>query len=59
VKDKHLIAGLDQVRGDLVPSERAGAGDDEGLRCGVGGLEELAEVLEDFAEAVDEGLADM
>jgi hypothetical protein len=29
------------------------------LRGGIGGLEELAQVLEDFAEAVYEGLANM
>jgi hypothetical protein len=29
------------------------------LRCRIGGLEELAEVLEDFAEAVDERLANV
>jgi hypothetical protein len=59
VQDEDLIAGLDQVGGDLIPSEGAGAGDDNGLRGRVGGLEELAQVLEDLAEAVYKGLADM
>jgi hypothetical protein len=31
VQDKHFVAGLDQVCGDLVPTEGAGAGDDNGL----------------------------
>ena len=59
VKYEDLITRLSQVGGDLVPSECAGAGDDEGLRSRVGGLEELAEVLENFAEAVDEWLANV
>ena len=59
MKYEDLIARLGQVGGDLVPSESAGAGDDERLRRRVGGLEELAEVLEDFAEAVDERLSNM
>lgn len=59
VKDEDLIASLSQIGGDLIPSECAGAGDDKGLRGRVGGLEELAQVLEHFAEAIDERLADM
>jgi hypothetical protein len=59
VQDEHLLARLDQVGRDLVPAKRAGARDDKGLRGGVGGLEELAQILEDSAEAFDEGPADM
>jgi hypothetical protein len=42
VQDEDLITRLGQVRGDLVPAECAGAGDDKGLSGGVGCLEELA-----------------
>jgi hypothetical protein len=59
VENKHLITRLNQVGRDLIPAERAGAGDDNGLRCRVGSLEELAQVLEDFAEAVYKGCADV
>jgi hypothetical protein len=59
VEDENLISRLSQVGSDLVPSECTRARDDEGLRGRVGGLEEFAEVLEDFAEAVDKRLANV
>ena len=42
VQNENLVTGLGQIRGDLIPTECAGAREDEGLRGGVGGLEELA-----------------
>lgn len=59
MEDEYLVAGLNQVGGDLVPSQCTGAGDDKGLRGRIGGLEELAQVLEDLAEAIYKGLTDM
>jgi hypothetical protein len=59
VQNEHLIAGLYQVCRNLVPSECARAGNDNGLRGGIGGEEELAQVSKHFAEGVYEGLADM
>lgn len=59
MQNKRFIARLDKVGGDLVPSQRSRAGYDKGLRGGIGGLEELSQVDEDFAEGIDEGLADM
>jgi hypothetical protein len=59
VQDEGLVARLAQVSSDLVPAKGARAGDNEGLRGGVGGLEELAQAGEDLAEDVDEGLADV
>jgi len=59
VEDEHLIAGLYQVGRYLVPSECARARDDERLRGRVAGQEQLAQVSEDFAEGVYEGLADV
>ena len=59
VQDKDVVAGLDQVGSDLVPSEGAGAGDDKGLGGGIGSLKQAAQVLEDLAEGGDEGRTDM
>lgn len=59
VKNEDLVPGLSEVGSDLVPSECARARDDKGLRGWIGGLEELAQVLEDFAEAVDKWLANV
>lgn len=59
VQNKDVIARLGEIRGNLVPAEGARAREDEGLRGRVGGLEELAQVGEDVAKCVDEGLADV
>lgn len=59
VENKNLIARLSQVGGDLVPSKCTRSRDNERLRGRVRGLEEPAQVLEDFAEAVDEWLANV
>ena len=58
-EDQHVLAGLDQVGGHNVPAQGAGARDDEGLRRGVGGLEELAQHRDGVAEGGDEAGSDM
>ena len=59
VQDKGFVAGLDEIGSDLVPTEGAGARNDKGLRGGVCGLEQFAQIGEDLAEDVDERLADV
>jgi hypothetical protein len=59
VQNEDLIAGLYQVCCNLIPSECTRARNNDGLRGGVGGEEQLAQVSEDFAEGVYEGLANM
>lgn len=59
VEDKSFLAWLDQVGSHLIPTESARAGDDERLRCWVGGLEEFTEHGQCLAKDVDEGHAHM
>ena len=59
VQDESIVTAFDEIGGDEVPSERAGAGEDEGLGGRVCGLEELAEEFEGFTKRVHEGRADM
>ena len=59
VQHQHVVAWLGQVGGDLVPAQGTATVDDEGLRGGVGGLEELAEHGQALAKDLDEGHADM
>ena len=59
VQDEGIVTALDQIRGDEVPSQRAGASQDKGLSGGVCGLEELAEEFEGFAKGVHKGGTDM
>ena len=59
VQDEDFVSGLREVGGDLVPAQCSRARNDEGLGGGVGGLEELAQHGQGFAEAVHEGLADV
>jgi hypothetical protein len=59
VQDKRLIPRLAKVGRNLVPAERAGAGNDKRLRGWISGLEELAQATEDFAEDVYKRLADV
>ena len=54
-----VLAGLDQVGGHEIPAEGTRAGQDEGLRGGVGGLEELAEHRQRLAKGRDEAGTDM
>lgn len=54
VQNQGVLAGLDEVGADEVPTEGAGTGDDEGLGGGVGGPEKLAEKGERLAEGRDE-----
>lgn len=56
---KHVLAGLDEVGGDEIPAQGAGAVDDEGLRVGVGRADDLAEEREGFAEDLDEASTDV
>ncbi len=59
VQDEDVVAGFGEIGSDLIPAECAGAGENEGLRGGRGGLEEFAEELEGVGECVDEGHADV
>lgn len=59
VQDEGVLARLDQVRGHDVPAQGAAAGDDERLRGGVGGLEELAQEGQGLAKDLDEGGPDV
>lgn len=59
VENQNILALLNQVGGNKVPSEGAGAGDDEGLGVGLGGEEELAELGQGLAEGSDKGSADV
>ena len=59
VEDEGVLATLDQVGGDKIPSEGSATGDDEGLRGRVGGLEELAGESQGLAEDLDEAGSDM
>lgn len=43
VKNEGVLPALDQVGGDKIPAQCAASGDDEGLRGGVGRLEDLAD----------------
>jgi hypothetical protein len=54
VKDEDVVARLGEVGGDKIPAQSAGAGDDEGLRCWICGLEELTEHSQGLAESFDE-----
>lgn len=58
-EDEGGVALLDQVGTDDVPTQGAGAGDDERLGGRVGGLEELAQAREDIAEDGNKRGADM
>jgi len=58
-QDKGILTGLDEVDGDEVPAEGARAVDDEGLRRGVGRLEELAQQGEGLAKGGDEAGSDV
>ena len=58
-EDEGVLTSLDQVGGDEIPAQGAGAGDDVGLSGGVGRLEKLAGHGEGLAEGVDEAGADM
>lgn len=57
VEDEDIISGFGQVGSDLIPSEGTRARDDEGLRGGVLGLEQLAEHGQGLAERLDKGCA--
>jgi hypothetical protein len=59
VEDQNVVSGLCQVRCHLIPAQCPGSGNDEWLRCGIGGDEELPEQCERFAKDVDKGHADM
>jgi hypothetical protein len=59
VQDQNIITRLSQVGSNLVPSKGTGTRDDEGLRRGVLGLEELAKHGQGLAECLYEGCADM
>ena len=59
VQDEDVFVALGKVGSNEVPAEGAAAGDDEGLRGGVGGEEELAEHGEGVAEGGDEGGGDV
>lgn len=59
MKNESVLAGLDQVGGNEIPSKGSGTGDNEGLVSGCGGDEELAEHAEGLAEDVDEGGSNM
>ena len=54
VQNESILALLDQVRGHQVPAEGTTACDDEGLRGGVGGLEELAGEAQGLSKGLDE-----
>lgn len=58
-EDEDVLAGLDEVGGDEVPAEGAGAVDDEGLGVGVGGADDLTEEGEGLAKDLDEASADV
>lgn len=58
-QDESVLTRLDQVDGDHVPTQGARAVDDEWLRLGVGGLEELAQHGEGVSEGRDEGRSDV
>lgn len=59
VEDEGVLAALNQVGGDEIPAQCAASGDDEGLRGGVGGLEELADESQGLAEDLDEAGSDV
>jgi hypothetical protein len=59
VENESVLAGLDQVGGNEIPSKGSGTRDNEGLISGCGGDEELAEHAEGLAKDVDEGGSDM
>ena len=59
VKNQSILASLDQVGGDKVPTEGTTTGDKEGLCGGVGGLEQLAGHGQGLTEDLDEAGSDM
>lgn len=59
VQDQHFVAALSQVGRDQVPSEGAGAGDDERLAGWVLGDEEASQHGQGLSEGVDEGCTDV
>ena len=59
VQDKDVVARFGQVGGYEVPAEGTAAGDDEGLRGWVAGLEYFAQHLQCLSEDVDKGHADV
>lgn len=54
VKDEDVIAWLGEVGGDKIPAQSSGAGDNQGLRCWIGGLEKFAEHRQGLAEGFNE-----
>jgi len=59
VEDEDIVSRLGQVGSNLIPSEGTRARDDEGLRGGVLGLEQLTKHGQGLAERLDKGCADM
>lgn len=59
VEDESLLAWLDQIGSNLIPTESSRSRDYERLRCRVGGLKEFTEHGQCFAKDVDKGHADM
>lgn len=59
VEDEGVLATLDQVGRDKIPPECAASGDDEWLRGGAGGLEELADKSQGLAEDLNEARSDV
>ncbi|KAH0389061.1 PLP-dependent transferase, partial [Aureobasidium melanogenum] len=59
VQDQDIITRLSKVGSNLIPSKSTRTGDDKGLRCGILGLEKLAEHGQGLAKCLDKGCADM